>query len=624
MDPRLLRLYNDELAHLREMGAEFAKEFPKIAGRLGMDGLEVADPYVERLLEGVGFLAARVQLKIEAEFPRFTQRLLQIVYPNYLAPLPSMLIAQFQPLLSETNLAQGFRIPRGSALLSHMGKGDTTACEFRTAHDVTLWPLQIARAEYFTYAPDLPLTDLPVAQTIKGGLRIRLRTTADLNFNQLALDTLRLYLSGSDEVAYKLHELHFADPVGVLIGPPGQPWPWRVLLPPSSIRPIGYEDDQALLPTGLRNFQGYRLLQEYFAFPQRFLFVDIAGLGEVVKRHGGNELEMVVLFSRGLPSLEKIVDAGNLALFCTPTINLFPKRADRIHLTTDSYDYHVVPDRTRPMDFEVAEITSVVGHGAGSEDDQAFLPFYAAYHDESHEHRAYFTVQREPRLLSETQKRTGTRTTYVGTEVFLSLVDPSEAPFDSNLRQLSIETTCTNRDLPLTMPLGLGKTDFTLDAAAPVDSIRCLKGPSRPCLPQAGGQVAWQLISHLALNYLSLIDSDERQGAAALREMLALYVSGNDSAARRQIDGIRSLQVRRVVRRLPLKGPITFGRGLEIGVAVEELAFQGGSAFLFGSVMEKFFARHVSLNSFTETYLTSGERGRIMRWRPRCGDRQIL
>src|SRR5512134_4029355 len=129
MDPRLLRYYNQELQHLREMGAEFAQQFPKIAARLGVDGIEVADPYVERLLEGAAFLAARVQLRLDAEFPRFTQRLLEIVYPNYLAPTPSMLIAQFQPDLGEANLAAGFKIRRGAGLHSLLGKGDVTACE---------------------------------------------------------------------------------------------------------------------------------------------------------------------------------------------------------------------------------------------------------------------------------------------------------------------------------------------------------------------------------------------------------------------------------------------------------------------------------------------------------------
>jgi type VI secretion system protein ImpG len=624
MDPRLLRYYNQELQHLHEMGAEFAQQFPKIAGRLGMDGIEVADPYVERLLEGVGFLAARVQLKLDAEFPRFTQRLQEVVFPNFLAPTPSMLIAQFRPQLDETNLAQGVTVARGSAMRSQLGKGDTSACEFRTGQDVVLWPLELTAAEYFSFAPDLPLAALSVAKRIKGGVRLRLRTTAGLAFKQLSLNELRVFLSGSDEVAYRLHELCMGAALGILAAPAQSPWPWQVFLDGKNIKPVGYRDDQALLPTTLRSFQGYRLLEEYFSFPQRFLFFDLEGLAPAIRRHAGNELEIVLLFDHGDPALESVVDVSSFSLFCAPAINLFPKRADRIHLADNTFDYHVVADRTRPMDFEVHEVTNVVGYGVGSDSGQVFSPIYAAFHTEDQDHAAYFSTQREPRLLSEAQKKTGFRSSYIGSEVFISLVDPNEAPYRSDLRQLSINTVCTNRDLPLQMPLGVGTSDFTLDSAAPVDSIRCVKGPSRPYSPLSQGASAWRFISSLSLNYLSLLNTDERQGAVALRQMLALYATSSEPGVKRQIDALLSVRVQPTVRRLPVSGPLAFGRGIRIELEVDELGFQGGSAFLFGSVMEQFFVRHVSLNSFTETVLRSTTRGEIMHWTPRCGTRPLI
>lgn len=606
------------------MGGEFAAQFPKIAARLGMDGITVADPYVERLLEGVGFLAARVQLKLDAEFPRFTQRLLEIVYPNYLAPTPAMLVAQMQPDLSDPNLMRGFTIPRGSRMRSLHNKGDMPACEFRTAQDVTLWPIEVAHAEYFSFAPDLPLATLPINAKIKGGVRLRLKIAPGMKFNQLALDRLRLFLSGSDEIAYRLHELIGGACLGVALAPPIKPWPWRHFLAPEHIECAGYKDEDALLPVGLRNFQGYRLMQEYFAFPQRFLFVDIDKLAPVMAKLAGDELDVVMLFQRGDPALESVVDAGNFSLFCAPAVNLFPKRTDRIHLTEANHEYHVVVDRTRPMDFEVHEVTGVTGYGVGQDSEQPFLPLYAAYHEEGASHNAYFTVRREPRLMSAAQKRGGARSSYVGSEIFISLVDPAEAPYRSDLRQLAITTLCTNRDLPLSMPLGLGKTDFNLDSAAPIVGIRSIKGPSRPYSPLSEGAMAWQFVSHLSLNYLTLLDTTEREGAAALREILELYAVNSDAGIKKQIEGVRSIRAKRLVRRLPMPGPITFGRGLEITLELDELAFQGSSAFLFGSIMEQFFARYVSLNSFTETVLVSGERGEIMRWRARCGNRPIV
>jgi type VI secretion system protein ImpG len=625
MDPRLLQYYNLELQHLRETGAEFAQQFPKIAARLGMHGLEVADPYVERLLEGVAFLAARVQLKIDAEFPRFTQALLEIIYPHFLAPTPSMLVAQLKADPNDPNVAAGPTVPRGSMLFGVLSEADATACEFRTAQDVTLWPIEVQSATYFSFAPDLPLTALPIADRIKGGLRIRLKTTAGVKFAELKTDRLRFYLTGRDDVANKLYELLLGSSLGTLVMPlRGMPR-WHDLLPAASVQPVGFADTDALLPVTLRSFQGYRLLQEYFAFPQRFRFVEIGGLSRALKRIDSDQAEVVVLLRRGEPSLESVVDASNLALGCTPAINLFHKRADRIHVNESAHEYHVVADRTRPLDFEIYEVTNVVGHGSGTDSDQQFLPFYSAYSsDHEHQQSAYYTTRREPRLVTAAAQRRGTRTSYIGTEVFLSLVDSSQAPFSGDLRQLSIQALCTNRDVVLQMPIGLGTTDLTLDVAAPVTSVRVVAGPSRPYAPLADGAVAWRAISHLSLNYLSLVQSNPQQGAAALRDLLELYAASTDVSARKQIEGIRKVEVDRIVRRLHGAGPLAFGRGLEIAVQIDELAFEGGSAFLFGSVLDRYFARHVSINSFTETVLRTDARREINRWSLEPGARPTL
>jgi type VI secretion system protein ImpG len=625
MDPRLLRYYNLELQHLREMGAEFAQQFPKIAARLGMNGLEVADPYVERLLEGVAFMASRVQLKLDAEFPRFTQALLEIIYPHYLAPTPSMLVAQMRPDTGDANLAGGRKVvPRGTSMLGLAAGEDATACEFRTAHDVTLWPIEITSASYFSFAPDLPLNRLAVAQRIKGGVRIRIKATAGLKFAQTALDRLTFFVAGRDDVANKLCELCLAAPLGVLVMS-GKGAGSYEFLPASAVRQAGFADTQALLPVTERSFQGYRLLQEYFSFPQRFRFLEISGLAPAVARAAADEIELVILLGRGDGALERVVDATNFALFCTPAINLFRKRVDRINVSDASHEFHVVPDRTRPLDFEIYQVTDVTGHGIGSDSDQQFLPFYAAFSSQRrHGHPAYFTVRREPRLPSSSQKRRGPRSSYIGSEIFLSLVDPAHAPFSGDLRQLSLEALCTNRDLVLQMPMGLGKSDCTLDIAAPVTSIRVISGPSRPYAPLADGAAAWRAISHLSLNYLSLVNSTAEEGASALRELLQLYAMPAEEGMRRQVDGIRSVRIARVVRRLHAPGPLAFGRGLEINVSVDELAFEGASAFLLGSVLDRYFARHVSLNAFTETVLRSEGRGEINRWMPQWGARPTL
>jgi len=627
MDPLLLKYYNRELQYIREMGGEFAREFPKIAGRLGLDGFDCADPYVERLLEGFGFLAARVQLKIDARYPDLTQHMLEIIYPHYLAPIPSMAVMQFQPVLADGALGEGFPIPRQTSVRSILGKGEQTPCEYRTAHDVMLWPLEIAEAEYFTNMSAVSAANLPQSTRPRAGVRLRIKATAGLSIQEINLDSLTVFLRGQDEQPMRLYEQLIGNATSVVVRPSERPAPWNKVLDASSVRQVGFGDDEALLAHDSRSFSGYRLLQEYFAFPERYLFVEFSGLYDAFSSCEASEIEVMVLFDRLVPELENKISAENFSLFCTPAINLFPKRADRIHLSDRSSEYHIVPDRTRPLDYEVFKVTEVTGYGTSSEDQQEFFPFYAC-NDLSHysEHMAFFALRRERRVLSSRQKRRGPRSSYIGSETYLSLVDARQAPYSGDLKQLSVQTLCTNRDLPLQMSLGGGRTDFTLDISAPVDAVRCVVGPTRPrpSLAHAQGEVSWRLINHLSMNYLSLIDNDERQGAAALREVLSLYGNLAEAGVKKQVEGLKSVQAEKVTRRIPVPGPIAFGRGLEITLTLDESAFEGTGVFLLGAIMEQFFARYVSINSFTETCIRTVDRGEIMRWPVRTGQRHLL
>jgi len=624
MHPFLKEYYEQELRYIREVGGEFAEEFPKIAGRLGLSAFDCADPYVERLLEGFAFLAARVNLKIDAEFPKFTQHLLEMVYPHYLPPMPSMMIVQIQPDLSEGSLQEGYVIPPGEELRSQIGKGEQTACVFRTAHEVTLWPLQISEAEYYSGSSAVVNLGVRGQSGLRSGLRLRLQSTAGFKFNELALNRLTFFLRGG-ELAVQLYEQFIANCLGAAVQSTKKPFKWRTAINASEIRRIGFADDQALLPYTSRSFQGYRLLQEYFAFSERFLFIEVAGLGPALSQCDDTELDIIFQFNRSNKQLIDSVGSDHFNLFCTPAVNLFPKRSDRIHLATGDSEYHIVPDRTRPMDFEVHSVSEVLGYGAKSEPEIEFLPFYQIRDQFQRLNRkAYYTLHRQQRRLSKKQKRYGPRSTYNGSEVFISLVDSHEAPYSTELKQLGVKTLCTNRDLPLHVPIGIGPTDFTLQSGAPAVSIRCLEGPTKPRPSNAQRGTAWLLISHLTLNYLSLIDNENEQGAAALRQLLQIYGDSSEINVSRQIDGVLSIRSEPVIRRIGSPPMITYGRGLELSITVDESAFEGSGAILLGGVLEQFLARYVSINSFTETVLLSTDRGEIKRWMPEIGKRHII
>jgi type VI secretion system protein ImpG len=630
MDPRLLNLYEQELRYFRESSAEFARAFPKIAHRLGIEGQEVADPYVERLIEATAFLSARVNLKLDAEYPRFTGHLLDIVYPHFLAPTPAMAVVSFAHDPEDANLATGPTLPRGAGLRARQAVGQNTYCEFRTAAAMRLWPLEVQRAQYFSYAPDLPLATHPEARAIRGGLRIQLRTTAGLNFSQLALDELVLHLGGAEDVAWQLHECALGQPIGVLVRPLGAGGALQGEvrhLPASAIGAVGFDDDEALLPVTATGFSGFRLLQEYFAFPQRFQFIKLGGLQPVLSSMPVGQVEIVLLFSRGDAALEKLVSAESVQLHCVPAINLFHKRLDRVPLNEGVSQFHLVPDRTRPQDFEVHTVNEVVGHGAPGADaaaaEQLFRPFYSAFHGTRHSHPAYYTTTREPRMLSVRQRTEGNRSSHIGSEVYMQIVDPQQAPYAGTLRQLAVSALCTNRDLPLLLPLGR-ENDFDCVDSFPAQRVRMVRGPSRPVSPVVSQGLGWRVLDHLALNYLSLSDSTPQQGAAALRETLMLYAVHGDEMRQGQVRGLLSVKAKPVARRLPMKGPIAFGRGLEVTLEVDKDAFHGHSVFLFGAVLARYLARHVEVNHFVETVVRVAGKGENMRWRPLCGTRQIL
>ena len=618
----MLKYYEKELQFVRGMGKEFAERYPGVAQRLDLGGFECADPYVERLLEGFAFLSARIQLKLDAEFPRFTQNLLDMVYPHYLAPIPSMAIMKFEPDLEGGVTEEGFTIPRGTRLRSGLSEKVRTRCDFRTSQDVKLWPISIEEAQYLRAGEADAYSK--TAKGVKSGIKLRLKIAAGFDFKTLALDKLAFYLDGGGETPSRIYELMLAHCSTVVIRPhqPKLKEPtWRQELPGSCLGEMGFEENQALLPYTDVSFQGYRYLQEYFAFPQRYLFVEMKGIEGAIQRCEEDSLEIIFLFSDKNELLQGALDQENFSLNCSPAINLFPKRADRIHLTHRSSQHHVIMDRTNPLDYEVYALTSVSGFDSSLQEKHQYRPFYASGGSESREEQAYYTIHRRPRLTSTNRHA---HTDYVGTEVFISLVDGSEAPYDADLKQLGISALCTNRDLPLHITSRRGKTIFTMEDSAPVTQVRSLAGPTVPKPPNIEGENAWRLISHLSLNYLSLMDKDEQKGAAALRELLSLYSDIHSPETRKQIDGVLSVTSEQVVRRIPGGGPITFGRGVEVALNCKESAFEGTGVYLLGTVLDRFFAKYVSLNSFTQTKLSTVERGTIKQWSVRTGTRSIL
>ncbi len=630
MNESFLRYYENELRHIREMAAEFGALHPLVAGQLRLrnDGCE--DPFVERLLEGFAFLAARVHQKLESDFPVFTQSLLETVYPAMLCPVPSMGIVELQP---DPSLTEPLHVPRGSNLTGHLGGEVDTRCEFRTAHEITIHPVKMgrdskSRARYFDR--DLDLLRLPGGLPVKGALRLRLELPPDgPTFAELeALDELVFFIRGDLAAAGRIYEEIFSQCSHLIVaGVDGRPGHSPKVFPVGGkegirVAPGGYGSDEAMLPVESRVFEGYRLLREYMGMPHRFLFFKLQGLRTALAKIETHAVDLILGFRRNAAELSNLVRPETFVLNATPVVNLMERRADQVVLDHNRSEFHLVVDRTKPLHHEILMVKDVAGLIRGTSARTPFLPFYRCGVGDPGA-RAFFTVRREVRQLTGREKREGPSSRYLGSEVYLSLVDGHNAPYREDSDSLAVKVLCSNRHLPLSMPLSGRETDLLPEAGLPLASIRWLVPPTAPMDSLAHGSNAWRFVSHLSLNYLSLVE-DQATGSVALRDLLRIYMPAAMEDAFEWIDGIASVSSKTAIRRMPGGGPVAFQRGLSVDLTFDERRFAGASSFLCGSVLARFLAHHVTVNSFVETTLHSSTRGRLITWPPSVGTRSLV
>jgi len=611
MSDELLPYYERELSFIRRLGAEFAAEHPKIAGRLRLMPEEAQDPHVERLLEGFAYLNARIRHKLDDDFPEIAEAMLGVVYPHYQAPLPSMAIVEFTLDRSQGELTGGYAIGRETAL--EVDSPDGEPCRFRTAYPVTLWPIEVVAANLLSRpfaAPAVPRTAEAVAV-----LRIELRCfSKEMTFAQLALPSLRFFLRGQGQHVFPLYELLFNNVLAVAVADsPKDAQP--ASLGRDCLRPVGFERGEGMFPYPTRSFLGYRLLTEYFTFPEKFLFVELGGLGPEVLKRRGNRLELYVYLGRSTVDLEQNVSGGMFRLGCTPIVNLYSQRAEPVKLTHTETEYRIVPDARRPWASEIFSIDRVTATSAEGEEAE-YQPFYSFRHAVDRQQQATFWhAVRRPAAVAGAK---GVQ----GTDVYLRPVDLDFSPSVPAEWTLSVETTCLNGNRPARLPFGEGQPRLRLTQGSPVARIECLTRPTpafRPALKQG---MLWRLISHLSLNHLSLSDSEE--GAEALREILKLYDFADSAETRAMIGGILSVRSRRVVGRSggPQGGVC---RGLEVTIHFDEERFTGSGLFLFASVLERFLGLYATVNSFSRLVVTTNKReGELRRWPPRAGERILL
>jgi type VI secretion system protein ImpG len=611
MRDELLQYYERELTYMRRLGAEFGKRYPRVASGLQMEPTRSDDPHVERLLEGFAFLAARVHLKIDDEFPEITQALLATVYPEYARPVPSLSLVQFNLDPEQGKLSTGYAVPRETLLYTRAVGG--VQCRFRTCYDTTLWPIQVSDAAWVAphqLNPPVRGTDAVAA------LRIQLRSPADVPLSSLGLSTLRLYLNAEPNVAAVLYELLCNNAVRVLVRRPGRD-PVTVTLPPSALRPVGFEPDEGVLPLPRRSHVGFRLLTEYFTFPEKFYFLDLTGLECFRTAEFGDQAEVVVLISRferpeRKALLEGAVSADTIRLGCAPVINLFPHTSEPVLLSHRRPDYQLVADARRREAvgiYSVEDVTVVAGARAEA---LRFEPLYSYRHGSG---------QEGPRYFWHAARRARGWRIEEGSDMYLSFVDTDANVVHPEADSATARLLCYNADLPARLQIGDPAGDFEMPGGGPVRRITALVNPT-PLVPApSSSTLLWRLVSLLSLNFVSLVEG----GPPALQEVLRLHNLRDSPSADRQIAAITRLTASSTHARIVGEHGLTFARGQRIDVEFDEEQFAGGGVYLFASVLERFFGLYTSLNSFSVLSARTRHRKEILReWPARAGWKALV
>jgi len=629
MRDELLGYFERELVFLRRMGGEFARKYPKIAGRLLLDEEKIEDPHVERMVEAFAFLSGRIGLKLADELPEITESFLNVLYPHYLAPIPSMTVVQFSFGSPNDKLTSVQKVARGAKLNSRPVDG--TPCQFRTAYDLELAPIELENATLESPAPKDGR-----GRFAQSFIRLSMRCYGDANLHEIKmgdtgepLEALRFYIDGDPQLVYPLYEIIFNHATAVEFKAKEPPTgrssksainiqvrlPDPVVIPAAeAIKQVGFSEAESLLPYTKRSFAGYRLLTEYFTFPYKFLFLDLFGLDKAAARKFGSHFDILIHLKDIVPPIAPIT-ADTFRLGATPAINLFSRLSDPIYLSQQKYEYQIIPDVHRQSTTEIYSIDEVSTNDPRTNTTREFYPFYSLRHSYGEDGEKSFWYA---------ARRSSQRPNDEGTEIFLSLVDMSFDPLVPAVEVLNVKTTCTNRDLPGRLPFGGKEGDFDVEGGSLLSKGRCLVKPTETVRPPQRRSVQWRLISHLNLNYLSLVN-DEDNKPEALQEILNLYNFTDSAVIRKQILGLTSIESRKVVRQIGGRIGAGFVRGIETTITFDEEQYVGSGMFLFACVLERFLGLYSSLNSFNQVVLRTEQREEIIkRFPPRAGEQDLL
>ena len=609
MSDKLLDYYNSELNFLRRLGDEFAQAYSDVAPYLAIGSQGDLDPYVGRLVQSVAYMNARLRRKIDDDFPEVAGSMMDILYPHYQRPFPSCTVARLDLDRGQTEQYEGYVVEPGSILEFPPVEGD--ACRFQTRYPVTCWPFDIQSIDLRGIPFQAPVVNF--GRQPMGCLRVNLKTfSPEVKLSDFQTTRLRFFIQLPVPFCFELYELLFNHVVGVAVASSHESDD-ATILPIETIKPVGFGRDEGLVDYPPQSFLGYRLLSELFAFPQKFLFFDVE-IGDAFKKLKGSQFQLYFYLNRRFEGLEPNISESTLQLGCVPATNLYRQKSAAFRMTHFDVEHEIIPDSRRPKAHEVYSVDKVVG-SSSTRGEVEFLPFYSFKHGVSKDHRTFWHTSRRERFGRDDMER--------GSAMDIAFVDLDFDPAEASDWMIDIETTCCNGNLPFYLPVDPGRTEIDLEGHGAIDRSVCLVKPTRTLRPPLGQGLRWRLVSHLALNQLSLVGGED--SVEAFRELLRLYEFSDSQENQDRIAGLGNMKVARVLGRIPGDTSGGMCRGLQVTAELDESKFKDGRLFLFASVLEQFMALYCNINSFTQFIAKSKKTGEeIKRWGPRAGDRFTL
>ncbi|PYE27935.1 type VI secretion system protein ImpG [Paraburkholderia silvatlantica] len=591
LDAQLLDYYQRELTYLRRASEGFAQRYPKIARRLELGPGESADPNVERLIESFAVLTARIQRTLDDEYTTLTDGLLEQFYPYASRPVPSMTIVQFEPDPTQGSIAAGYRVPRDTPLMHVDASGATI--HWRTSSDVTLWPVTLAAAQ---------LLDAEEAQALTGNaslqaaLRLTLQGSGPHKLGALPVERLRVRLAGSPVTSAALYDLLGAHSAAAWLQMPEGTLHAQRGLP----SPVGFDEQDALLPLEDGAHPACRLLVEYFAFPEKFAFFDLPFKPPA---DALDSLDLVIGFTAA-PRGRFTLHRDDIQLGCAPALNLFARTSEPLRPDGTAREMRVSPDAHRESGTEIYAVRNVRAVAGRTVTDVP--PWYGSMHGA--DSAVYWYARRV----------SGLHASRPGSDIMLTFVDTRFNPAAPAARTLTADLLCTNRHLAHRLAPGAA---LSFEVPGPVASVRIAHRPTPQIVAALNGTSRWRLVSQLVLNHTSIVEGP--QALPSLREMLMLHNLGAHAPSQRQIAGLAAVSSEPVVAHVGADRWRGWRNGLGVRIELDEASFVGASTVLFSGVLAQFFSLYASVNRFVQTSLVRDGR-EIRTWRPTMGSPLVL